>query len=525
MIKGPQFTCLLVVVVSLLLLVPDVVFSIVDDSFKVSHDIRVLMLILPLSFGLVTNPYRWFSIVIIAMLTLLQIMQFSHIAYFGTQLSPYAMHLMLSEIDDVILESCNVVGQYAYIIPIVVVPFALIYLLVRQKCCRTLWGTLSIITVFAIIGGRLYSSVAPRFMPNEIRFSLDNSIKAFCGYWIIHMRDYAIKSYKPYDVIPTNVDLPAKVNIVYIIGESVNYNHMSLFGYGRETTPQLKSLAKQENFYYTKGIAGSIATFSSCKFIMSAIGEPDNVMQTSQDTTNLFRLAKLRGFKTFYISNQIGHLLSAVGGVKYIDVIITQESDLLKFNEYMDEYLIQLLEKQEFGDRNFIVIHQRCIHSPYTKAFAKDYTNREQFSGSKNKKVNEYDNAMLYNDYLISKMFNKFNKTNERFYVIWASDHNELMGEKGLYGHGHGYLVPQTADIPVMIQTNDEQFLAKIKQIYRPTHYEIAKSLASLLGFTIKNPNEKQDAFFITGIDYNGKCGYIPFKKDNLNRTIQYLKN
>ncbi len=96
------------------------------------------------------------------------------------------------------------------------------------------------------------------------------------------------------------------------------------------------------------------------------------------------------------------------------------------------------------------------------------------------------------------------------------------MGENGLFGHGHGYLIPQTADVPLLIQSNDDNFLNLIKQVFKPTHYEIAKNIALLLGFEIQNPNEEENIFYISGIDYNGKCGYIRFKKNISNMTISY---
>jgi glucan phosphoethanolaminetransferase (alkaline phosphatase superfamily) len=318
--------------------------------------------------------------------------------------------------------------------------------------------------------------------------------------------------------------MPRKINIVYIIGESVNYKHMSLFGYKRDTTPRLRGLAQEGNFVYKQGISSAIATLPACKFITNTICEPDNVVQTSLDTTNLFKLAKQKGFKTFYISSQSDHLLSGIGGTSYIDVIVTKDSNTLRCNELMDEYLLDSLNQQIFKDKNFIILHQRCIHSPYTGTFGCHYQNRTTFKGSNNNIMDEYDNAMLYNDYLIHQMFEVFNKQTEgNIYIIWSSDHNELMGEGGLYGHGHGYLLPQTADIPMLIQSNDFDFLGKIRTIFRPTHYEIGKMIANLLGYEIRNPNEEKDVFYISGIDYNGKCGYIRLKKDSITRRIEYF--
>jgi glucan phosphoethanolaminetransferase (alkaline phosphatase superfamily) len=109
-----------------------------------------------------------------------------------------------------------------------------------------------------------------------------------------------------------------------------------------------------------------------------------------------------------------------------------------------------------------------------------------------------------------------------KFYIIWTSDHNELLGEGGLYGHGTGQLYPITAAVPFVVQTNDSAYLNELKKIYKPTHYEIAKSIALLLGFEIINKNEESDIFYVNGIDFNGKCGYIKCTKDIKNRYVSY---
>jgi glucan phosphoethanolaminetransferase (alkaline phosphatase superfamily) len=76
----------------------------------------------------------------------------------------------------------------------------------------------------------------------------------------------------------------------------------------------------------------------------------------------------------------------------------------------MDTCLLNFICNKELGKRNFIVIHQTCIHAPYSKTFGADFTERNRFSGAEDKRINEYNNAMYYNDDTISKMFNRFNR-------------------------------------------------------------------------------------------------------------------
>jgi glucan phosphoethanolaminetransferase (alkaline phosphatase superfamily) len=314
------------------------------------------------------------------------------------------------------------------------------------------------------------------------------------------------------------------VTIVYIIGESINFKHLSLFGYARDTTPNLRVMAKRPDFYCTTGLSGATCTRSSVKYITSVIGEPDNPWQTQKSETNLFRLAKQHGYKTFYLSNQTDHLLTSIGGTSYIDVIRTQDSNIVKSKQLKDEYLFSLLDEQKFATKNFIILHQWSAHSPYFEHAANDPRKYEKFSGSNEKRIDEYDNAMLYVDYIVSSLFGRFSKAAQsgKFYIFWTSDHHELLGEGGRYGHGVGQLYPATADVPIVIQSNDARYLEEIKKIFKPTHYEISHSIARILGYEVVNPNEVANVFYINGVDFNGKCGYIKCIKNTQKHTVTY---
>lgn len=212
-----------------------------------------------------------------------------------------------------------------------------------------------------------------------------------------------------------------------------------------------------------------------------------------------------------------------------MDVMVTKGLYPAQFSKKRDLFLLELLPQLELTKKNFIVLHQRCIHSPYTKAVPADFKFSRNFSGNPDHKVNEYDNAVLFNDYIISRIFNKFNKIkNGRYYIIFASDHNELTGKDGIWGHG--MLNKDVAQIPVLVQSNDASFMQKIKSIFKITHYDLCCAIADILGYKISNPNDAtvndsdSDIYYINGVDYLGRCGYIKFRKDYKNKRIEYLE-
>ncbi|MBQ7524561.1 MAG: sulfatase-like hydrolase/transferase [Alphaproteobacteria bacterium] len=505
------------------LILPDALFQLANSSYQCPTAMNVLKLLTPLSIGLVFNRFRLLTWIVFMFLLFLQLTQFSHISYFGSPLSPYDFYAIFADYHDIAEEAVNAFADHWLVLPVVFIPFALMFFLLKVNVKRSVVGTVILLGTFC---GAYYSNCQKRNpAPNPFRFAFDNGLKSLCIYCDALKRDYHPRQYLPYEIKNVGFDDSEPITIVYILGESSNFRHMSLFGYERETTPQLKELAKSSNFHFTQGLGG-ICTRTANKFMMNVIYEPDNTKLIYSDDTNLFKLAKLNGFKTFYLSDQLPGELSNIGGTRYIDVLRNDHFDLDKSEELSDDYLFWLLdnlsEAEAFSGRDFIVLHQNCVHTPYRK-FSKRLAPNEILNGSGNQLVDYYDSGIFYNDRILSGIFNRFNKQKAgRFYIIWSSDHNELLGEDGLFSHGH--LVGLNAEIPFMFQSNDADFMKEMRGIFCPTHYEVAKSVARLLGWDIKNPNEEENLFYINGNDQCGRFGYIQFKKDILNRKIEYPK-
>ncbi len=418
------------------------------------------------------------------------------------------------EMSDVITEAIAKFLSYAYIIPIVAIPFALAFYLIKNTY-KNKSGTWILIGFLLLNCFRVYDSGTCKLNPNEGKFTIENSTNALFGYFLLKLMDSNAPHYEPYQIIALKKpESKEPINIVYIIGESVNYKHMSLFGYEHDTTPELKKLALENNVYYAQGVSAAVATIASVKLMLNIVREPDNIRQSSSSDTDLFRLAKQKGFKTFYFSAQVDDAIATVNASNYIDVSTKPEDFIGMDCRTKDEHLFEIFSKQKLTNKNFIVFHQRAIHSPYKNSVPKKHMSDSGFAS-------DYDKAISYVDYLVSKIFNLFNKSEGKFYIIWASDHNELQGEEGSFGHG--LLLPAVGDVPMLFQSNDSEFLREIKEICRPTHYEVGKSIANILGYEISNHNEKDNIFYINGVDYNGKCGHIKFQKDLKNKKLIYF--
>lgn len=516
-IKNLGLVCLVV----LLLLSPDYIYQCIDDKYKVLSMWKPLKFLVPLSIGLVFCKYRWMTYSTVALLCMLQLMQFSAMSFFGRYLMAYDFTALFDEFEDVFLSATDALYTHWKILPTVLIPSLLILFVLRIKTKKSIYGAVILcITGCAIFGANLKRSVP---YPLDGRITIDNTLKSFSFAIRDALSSYHTPKYEEYKIKNVGIQTNEPITIIYVIGESVNYRHMSLFGYERDTTPMLKKLAKSENFYYIQGISGAVCTKAANKFMMNVIWEPNNVKLNANAKTSLCRFAKENGFKIFYLTSQDNKMLASIcpAKSKYIDVTETRDTNNEQVIKKRDDYIFDLLDKQEFTDRNFIIIQQRCPHDPYTEHYPEGYEGERPYNGSKDSRIDEYDNVMLYEDTFLYRIFERFNKQKVgKFYIIFASDHNELFDEEGLWGHSTLY--PITSNIPVIVQSNDEKFMTKIRAIFRPTHYEIAQLLAGVFGFEVKNPNQKENKFYINGIDFDGRHGYMEVYKDLEKKSVSY---
>ena len=499
---------LALICVETLYVLPDIIYSIYTPTYEITSWKRVLIFLLPLSIGLVLNKSRRINLVILILLCVLQLMQFSRLSYFGRLMTQFDFDMIFAEWQDVLIGVSDALKDHWKILPTVIVPFILIGIVLRFQRMKNIWGTLILVITLPTIVYEHVDNCIP--YPVDGRISISNTLKSFSYYVASWFQEYSSPKYKDYSITNIGITTDAPITIVYILGESVNINHMSLFGYKRDTTPNLRKLSRSGNFCYREGVSGAVCTKASLRFMTNVIYEPDNVKLNDSGETTLFKLAKENGFKTFYIASDPKNIVNSVcnKSAKYIDVLRTRESDLKKANELKDDYILALLDEQKYTDRNFIVLHQRCIHTPYAKNFPKEYKDDIKYTGGSNAKVDDYDNAMRYNDTVISRIFNKFNKQKHgKLYIIWASDHSEMLGEKGMFGHS--IIEPEVATVPFLFQSNDEKFMDKVRSLKAVYPYVISKMIAEILGFKIENPNEEPGVFYANGLDYYGRSGYM----------------
>ena len=222
--------------------------------------------------------------------------------------------------------------------------------------------------------------------------------------------------------------------LVLVIGESTNRQRMSLYGYPRETTPELDKL-KDQLTVFDNVITPRPYTIEALQQVLTFADEENPDLYLS--TPSLVSMMKQAGYKTFWITNQ--------------QTMTKRNTMLTTFSEQADEqvYLNNNRNQnaaQYDGDvvepfnkaladaapRKLIVVHLLGTHMSYQYRYPPTFdkfTDRKGVpDGVRDDQVptyNSYDNAVLYNDFVVSSLIKDYAKSDPNGFLLYLSDHGE----------------------------------------------------------------------------------------------------
>lgn len=326
--------------------------------------------------------------------------------------------------------------------------------------------------------------------------------------------------YLPYEVSGHS---PQDANVVMIMGESLSEFNLGLFGYERDTTPDLTPYSTNPNFFHIPAISSAVSTRVSMALFFNTVYEPNNATHLSKMDTALFKLAKKSGFNTHYITTQ-----KNAGGLTYsfslADVDTWKEGKHLSHfeGEYDNRLLLELESmKLDYDQPQFITLQMRSAHVPYVDNYPADQaTYPVEGQDFDQYMVNSYDNSVLYTQKVIADIYKYFENTGKPTYIFFVPDHGELLGQGGRFGHNAVDI--DMAKVPFLFYganlAPEKVESVKSKLGCLSNHYLISKEIANVLGFSIENPNEKEDTYYLNGTDVFGEAGFMEYKLEELKK-------
>ena len=254
---------------------------------------------------------------------------------------------------------------------------------------------------------------------------------------------------------------------VLVLGESVNRNHLRLYGYHRNTTPRFS--ARNDIFVYSDVVSPYSYTLNA---ILSLYTEATLENQKSFDLSiSLLDVFYSAGFKTFWLSNQ-----SPIGVWDNGVFNMAQTAEISKFinrssnssfentlKKSYDELLLSELSEilKDTAQNLFITIHLMGSHSSYSKRYPPKFEYFKNSTTKKQKITDHYDNSIRYTDYVLDSMItllaNFSSNSNSIASLIYCSDHGEnIFNYNNTAGHDwSGYLPDCIVEIPLIFWLSD----------------------------------------------------------------------
>lgn len=267
---------------------------------------------------------------------------------------------------------------------------------------------------------------------------------------------------KKLDSVP-HIKTVAPENHIILIGESVNRNHMSLYGYDKKTTPKLDEL-RRELIVFDNVISTHSQTLPSIKTIMT--GEKYSSKGEFYKLSTLIDNLREKGYYTKWISNQavvglwdnyLSILSMTANSRKFVN--LTGSSDRATSSISYDEKLLPYIKESidnNLNKKQVIFVHLMGSHITYKNRYPDNHNVFKTAGDERERIIEEYDNSIHYTDSIIAKVIsilkNNKVKSSKKQTLTYLADHGEeIYDTTDFYGHDWHRLTPNLFEIPYFI--------------------------------------------------------------------------
>lgn len=263
-------------------------------------------------------------------------------------------------------------------------------------------------------------------------------------------------------------NLPASGVYVLVIGESENKLHMGAYGYPRDTTPWLSTIKSHDNVVlFNNAYSCYSQTVQVLTYALSAKNQYNSI--PLEKAPSIIEAARAAGYDTVWISNQmqfgvydtpVSYIASSADKAFWLNNYIGNASGTRIQTSAYDEIVLHGLDELPSSDHALIIIHLMGSHFVYDERYPRNYDVYRDGNGL----TNSYDSTILYNDYVLSKIYNTV-KTFPHFQaLIYFSDHGEGIDD-GLTHDAVNFIYPMTYTPMYVIFSQD--YMNKHPAIYQ----------------------------------------------------------
>ncbi|KAA0875088.1 phosphoethanolamine transferase [Nitrincola tapanii] len=245
--------------------------------------------------------------------------------------------------------------------------------------------------------------------------------------------------------LPRQAPDPHKPNLVFVIGESLNIGHMGIYGYARDTTPQLSAMAAAgEVFALRNALSVSPRTLTSVPYMLTGLQgiDPHGVIYS---VPTLFNYAKSAGYQTalitaqdfqwrdidkLFVDQDLDHFEQGVDFSADVSVSIGADDHRVLHNG-----ILPFIDRTEPLEAPYLLVTQMSgSHTPFSRQVPQEL---KQFLPEENpNSINAYDNTVWYSDLYLSQLVRHIRRQDPDAWIFYSSDHGEHVTGKGGMFHG-----------------------------------------------------------------------------------------
>jgi len=498
----------------------DFIYSMLNANYQFGMSWYLLISIIFIS----TLPKIKYRFIIYAFILILSFVELVHYEYYGSLLRAIEFYSFFTNVNDVTESFLSSLG--ILIIPSILIVLSFILLFIINKTFKSkviLFKYSSKVLIILLLifiindirivyrtSNKLYSKSSKMIYPiagNSSSFNLFKSVNYF-AIGILPKKVIGNNSHFKILKKPKLVKKNPDINVIFIIGETLRAKNVSFLGYKKNnTTPLLEELFKahSDKTFHNWVYSGGTMSKTSIAVLINRLKYPGATQQIVEKDNCIFNLAEANNFDTYFISSQEKQYLSIVHTLVCNDHLkenLSRDdfSKRLKTVTGQDEDLLAILKQIDLENKNNLITFQMIgSHSPYEVRYPKSF---KKFDST-------YDNSALYTDYVLSSIMKYIiNNVKKETYVFYASDHGELLNEKG--HKGHGWFEPEVYKVPFVFASNreiPESLKHDLKNI--KSHYDISTIVTKLLGYDVEIDSIKDKVVYVNGSDLDALGGFL----------------
>jgi len=278
-----------------------------------------------------------------------------------------------------------------------------------------------------------------------------------------------------------------RLNVILITLDALRYDHLSCYGYKRNTCPNIDMIAKK-GALFTQAIAQSSHTAPSVSSIMTSAMPNSHLVSgwgcvLNPKLRTLAEILKSQGFKTAFFCGNLSFKINDIKGIErgFDSFFVTSSEEKVITNKAV-EFINQNMNRPFF-----IYLHYMNTHSPYISSkhfdnlFIGDNLYDKQKSlpivtptddlygfGGIPETLSRQHGGIANPDYYIAKYDQGLRTVDEEIRIILktleeyrldkktiliiTSDHGEMFGENNLYFHHAVFLYEPLIRVPLIIR-------------------------------------------------------------------------